>query len=179
MTVLDLLLKSTKKCKKDTIFDNLRTITQKGDMKTRQMTTFFSSAFRSLTVSESHFSVWKLSKLIFIGSPLSPIMVCKIPEFWRWKLWLQDFVSFNSENIHFEESKKNKFYFFYRVENKFQNFKGNPMVYFHGKCGALLDLVAFVQFKKRKKHPWRSVNFSKVAGWSQAEHSSLGVFHIF
>ena len=33
-------------------------------------------------------------------------------------------------------------------------------------CGALHDLVAFVQFKKGEKHPWRSVNFSKVAGWS-------------
>ena len=32
-------------------------------------------------------------------------------------------------------------------------------------CGALRDLVAFVQFKKREKHPWRSVNFSKVAGF--------------
>ena len=32
------------------------------------------------------------------------------------------------------------------------------------KCGALRYLVRFVQFKKRKKHPWRSVNFSKVAG---------------
>ena len=31
-------------------------------------------------------------------------------------------------------------------------------------CGALRDLVAFVQFKKREKHPWRNVNFSKVAG---------------
>ena len=29
---------------------------------------------------------------------------------------------------------------------------------------ALHDLVAFVQFKEREKHPWRSVNFSKVAG---------------
>ena len=28
---------------------------------------------------------------------------------------------------------------------------------------ALRDLIPFVQFKKRKKHPWRSVNFSKVA----------------
>ena len=27
-------------------------------------------------------------------------------------------------------------------------------------CGALCDLVPFVQFKKREKHPWRSVNFS-------------------
>ena len=34
------------------------------------------------------------------------------------------------------------------------------------KCDALRDLVPFVQFKKRKKHPWRSVNFSKVADFS-------------
>ena len=33
--------------------------------------------------------------------------------------------------------------------------------------GALRDLMPFVQFKKRKKHPWRSVTFSKVAGFSQ------------
>ena len=31
---------------------------------------------------------------------------------------------------------------------------------------ALRDLVPFVQFKKREKHPWRVVNFSKVAGFS-------------
>ena len=31
-------------------------------------------------------------------------------------------------------------------------------------CDALPDLVSFVQFKKREKHSWRSVNFSKVAG---------------
>ena len=29
-------------------------------------------------------------------------------------------------------------------------------------CDALRDLVTFVQCKKREKHPWRSVNFSKV-----------------
>ena len=29
---------------------------------------------------------------------------------------------------------------------------------------SLCDLVSFVQFKKREKHPWRSVAFSKVAG---------------
>ena len=27
-------------------------------------------------------------------------------------------------------------------------------------CDALRDLIPFVQFKKREKHPWRSVNFS-------------------
>ena len=31
-------------------------------------------------------------------------------------------------------------------------------------CDALRDLVPFLQFKKHEKHPWRSVNFSKVAG---------------
>ena len=31
-------------------------------------------------------------------------------------------------------------------------------------CGALRYLVPFEQFKKREKHPWRSVSFSKVAG---------------
>ena len=29
-------------------------------------------------------------------------------------------------------------------------------------CGALRDLVPFVQFKKREKHPWRSVNFNNL-----------------
>ena len=31
-------------------------------------------------------------------------------------------------------------------------------------CDALHHLVSFVQFKKHEKHPWRSVNFSKVVG---------------
>ena len=30
-------------------------------------------------------------------------------------------------------------------------------------CGALRDLLPFVQFIKREKHPWRSVTFSTVA----------------
>ena len=30
---------------------------------------------------------------------------------------------------------------------------------------ALRDLVPFVQFKKCEKHPWRTVAFSKVAGF--------------
>ena len=29
--------------------------------------------------------------------------------------------------------------------------------------GALRDLLPFVQFNKREKYPWRSVNFTKVA----------------
>ena len=33
-------------------------------------------------------------------------------------------------------------------------------------CGALHDLIPFVQFKKRAKHPWKNVSFSKVADFS-------------
>ena len=29
-------------------------------------------------------------------------------------------------------------------------------------CGALRDLVPFLQFKKHEKHPWRSVTFSRL-----------------
>ena len=47
----------------------------------------------------------------------------------------------------------------------------------------LRDLVPTVQFKKREKHPWRSVTFSKAAGFSlqlyQKQHSSMDVFHDF
>ena len=32
------------------------------------------------------------------------------------------------------------------------------------RCGALRNLILIVQFSKREKHPWRSVNFSNVAG---------------
>ena len=31
-------------------------------------------------------------------------------------------------------------------------------------CVALRDLVPFVQVKKREKHPWKSITFSKAAG---------------
>ena len=40
-------------------------------------------------------------------------------------------------------------------------------------CNALRNLVPFVQFKKRGKHPRRSVTFSKVVGWR------LQLFHVF
>ena len=40
------------------------------------------------------------------------------------------------------------------------------------KFDALRGLVSFLQFKKREKHPWRSVTLIKV-------NSSMGVFHVF
>ena len=48
--------------------------------------------------------------------------------------------------------------------------------FFTIKCDALRDLVPLVQFKNREKHPWRSVNFSKVASWSlQVERFNLQI----
>ena len=44
------------------------------------------------------------------------------------------------------------------------------------KCDTLRDLVPFVQFKNREKHPWRSVVFSKVAG-SRATHHKYSYDH--
>ena len=47
---LGVLMTPAKTSKMDIIFDNLKTVTQEGDMKTRQMTPFFSSVFQALTV---------------------------------------------------------------------------------------------------------------------------------
>ena len=44
-------------------------------------------------------------------------------------------------------------------------------------CGALRYLVPFVQFKKGDKHPWRSVNFSKVADLKPATLLKLTLLH--
>ena len=41
--------------------------------------------------------------------------------------------------------------------------------------GALRDLVPFVQFKKREKHPWRGVNFSKIAGFSTTYEAMFSI----
>ena len=52
-TALSFLPLLAKDCNKDTIFDNLGTISLERDLKTRQITL---SAFRALTVQESHFA---------------------------------------------------------------------------------------------------------------------------
>ena len=75
------------------------------------MTLFLISTLWTPTVCDIHFCIWKLSKFIFMGSLLRSILVCKIPEFWKWKQWDQNFVRFDSGNIHIRESKKPGFTF--------------------------------------------------------------------
>ena len=47
----------------------------------------------------------EIAKIYFHGVLLSFILVCKIPEFWRCKLWDQNFVSFSSGNTRIKEVK--------------------------------------------------------------------------
>ena len=42
-------------------------------------------------------------------------------------------------------------------------------------CGALRDLVPFVQFKKSEKHPWRSVKVVQMVP-NRATHHIYGGF---
>ena len=61
--------------------------------------------------------------------------------------------------------------FIFRIRSKFliePPYEGDDEIY-----GALRDFVPFVQFKKREKHPWGSVTFSKVAGFSRLQPASL------
>ena len=116
---LDLLLRSAQICKKSTIFGKLRTIIQEGKKETRQMTPFFHLLFELLTICDIHFYIWKMSKFVFMGSPLWSILICKISEFWRWKLWDQNFVPFDSGNIHIKESKEPGFTFSIELWTKF------------------------------------------------------------
>ena len=45
-------------------------------------------------------------------------------------------------------------------------------------CDALCDLVPFVQFKKREKHSWRSLTFSKVRDFTKS-NTPAWVFFTF
>ena len=44
-------------------------------------------------------------------------------------------------------------------------------------CDGLHDLVPFVQFKKREKHPWRSTTFIKVAVFKPATLMKVALLH--
>ena len=53
LTDLGFLLKSAQNCKKCTFLDKLRAITQEGNLKTRQMTSFFIYFFYSVCIENS------------------------------------------------------------------------------------------------------------------------------
>ena len=79
-------------------FENLRTIIKGRNKEIRQMTPFFHLPFE-LCLWYS-FLYLKIAKIHFHGVFLLQILVWKIPEFWRCKLWDQNFVSFQSGHIN-------------------------------------------------------------------------------
>ena len=87
------------------------------------MTSLFSSTFWTLTISDISCCMRNLLKLIFMGSPLWFTLVYKIAEFWRWKLWDQNFDLLNSGNIHIKESKRPGFTFSIELRINSKNFR--------------------------------------------------------
>ena len=69
---------------------------------------------------------------------------------------LQHISYYWSLSIFLEESVKFCFFNIFRGYSKTPVVQTELTLY---KCGALRDLVAFVQFRKHEKHPWRSVSF--------------------
>ena len=57
-----------------------------------------------------------------------------------------------------------RFKYLFWKKNRTASIQGCLYIIRSNKCDIFRDLVTFVQFKKREKHPWRSVIFSKVAG---------------
>ena len=60
------------------------------------------------------------------------------------------------------------FIFYIKIFLKFRLSNFFIIPYFFGSCGALRDLVPFVQIKKREKHPWRSDFFESQVPYKGA-----------
>ena len=86
-------------------------------------------------------------------SPSLLLFFC-ISSYWR-TVTLRDFV------LHSQKAARNyiKCYVWTKI------FFSKHNVYDMNICDALHVLVPFVQSKKHKKHPWRSVTFDKIAGF--------------
>ena len=65
----------------------------------------------------------KIVKIHFHGAPYWPILICKIPEFWRQKLWDQVFLRLDSGNVHIEENKKPGLTFSTQLRINSKNFR--------------------------------------------------------
>ena len=88
---------STNLQKKD-YFGQFKDHNSRTKKETRQMTHFFIYSLSS-NCSLYSFLYLKILKFIFMGFPLWFILVGKIPEFWRWKLWDENFAPCNSGNM--------------------------------------------------------------------------------
>ena len=116
------MLTSAQNCQKYTFLDNLRIITQEGNMQTRQMTPFFSSTFCNLTVCNIHFWIWKYWKFVFMWSPLRSILACKISKYLVRTYQFREFVTFFYRH---PEVTKNLYYVLYIRRSQIPIFLGS------------------------------------------------------
>ena len=107
------MLKLAQICKKYIIYVNLRTTSQEGKKETKQMTSFF------IYFLSSNCLWYSFLYLKNVKIPPWSILVYKIPELWRWKLWDQNFVVFDSGNMYIEENKEPGFTFSIELRTKF------------------------------------------------------------
>ena len=104
----------------------------------------------------------KIAKTHFHGVLLySYILFSKIPEFWRFRLWDQNFVLFYSGNIHIKESTKPVFTFSFELRTKF--------VWSHG----LLLLVPECYFAEG----WNPWNFKSI--FLRMQFSLVATFFLY
>ena len=75
------LLRSAQNYKNPLFLDNLRTITLEGNMKTRQMTPFFSSVFSALTVCTFIFVIENSQNAFSCSPPFGPFWSVKYLNF--------------------------------------------------------------------------------------------------
>ena len=127
------------------------------------MTPFFIYFLSSISLWYS-FLYLKIVKIHLHRVPLWSILVCKIPEFWRWKLWDQNFVSFNSGNIDIKESKKPNFNFSIKLRTKF--------VWCHG----LLPMITIITFCIN--WCWTSTNSMVVTTWKVKTLTKRSLFYM-
>ena len=70
-----------------------------------------------------------IAKIHFHGILHSSILICKIPEFYRCKLWDENFASFDSENIHIKKCKKLGFTFSFVLRNQICSLSLNAILH--------------------------------------------------
>ena len=104
---LDFLLRSGQNCKKCTFLDNLQTMSQEGNLKTKQMTSFFSSIFYALFVT-LNFVFENRQNSFWCGPPLGPFCSVQYLNFGK-KLPIQTTHHTFLESKH-PEVTKNPYY---------------------------------------------------------------------
>ena len=126
---LRFLGKVSTKLPKCTFLGNLRTITQEGNIETRQMTPFFSSIFSNLTVCNIHFWIWKYSKLISFSPPFCPLWSAKYLNFWPKATNSDSSLHFSLESRRPEVTNEIMLFYLYNITKNMNFFSYHPRVH--------------------------------------------------